>query len=264
MKLRKLSIVVPTYNESENIDKLLEETDKALSGIPYEVIFVDDSTDSTPELLAKKALEDERICYEHRTGETGLATAVLRGFELATGDYVAVMDADLQHPPTILRPMYTAMCEGADMCIPSRFVPGGSDGGLNLYRKIVSGTARYIGKIFLPCLHKISDPTSGLFMFRKEIIKNADLRPIGWKIMIEVLAMSSYSLVIELPYIFQDRNAGESKLSTRVTLEYLKQVFCLIPRAVKNNTEVKIWSPNRLKSEINKLDRFIERRTNKQ
>jgi len=262
MRLKMLSVVVPTYNESENVKKLLEEIENALKDIPYEVIFVDDSTDDTPELLEKIAGEDSRVRYEHRTEKKGLATAVLRGFELAKGDYVACMDADLQHPPVVLRSMYVAMCEGADMCIPSRFVPGGSDGGLDPYRKLVSGTARYIGKILLTCLRRISDPTSGLFMFKKEIIEGADLQPIGWKIMIEVLAMGKFSKVIELPYTFQDRNAGESKLSTKVTLEYLKQLFCLIPRAVDNDITVKVWSEKRLEKELAKLDRFIEKKKN--
>ena len=102
-----------------------------------------------------------------------------------------------------------------------------------LYRKFVSGTARWIGKIALPCLRKISDPTSGLFMFRRECISRADLRPVGWKIMVEVLAMSEYKKVIEIPYAFQERQSGESKLDSRATLQYLEQVAGLMTRAVK-------------------------------
>ena len=111
------------------------------------------------------------VRMEHRTGETGLATAVLKGFSLAKGEYMACMDADLQHPPIVLKYMYKAMESGADFCIPSRLIPGGDDGGLNWYRKFVSGTARKIGQFMLPCLRKISDPTSGLFMFRREVLK---------------------------------------------------------------------------------------------
>ena len=123
---------------------------------------------------------------------------------MADGDFLACMDADLQHPPAILRPMYAAMLSGADICIPSRLIRGGSDGGLNPARKLVSGTARWMGKIALPSLRNISDPTSGLFMFRKEMLEGADLQPIGWKIMVEGLAMCKYSLVVEIPYEFQD------------------------------------------------------------
>lgn len=243
--MSKLSIIIPTYNESGNIESLVSQITQALRGIEYEVIFVDDSTDNTPEVIRSIMEEDSHIQLNHRTSEKGLATAVLSGFEIAGGDYIAVMDADLQHPPAILRPMYFAMEEGADFCIPSRYIPGGSDGGLNWYRKFVSGTARYIGKILLPCLRKITDPTSGLFMFRKKCIQSEEckMQPIGWKIMIEVLAMADYKTVIEIPYTFQNRENGESKLSAKVTLEYLKQVFELISRGKKHrDTVVSKWT----------------------
>ena len=168
-------------------------------------------------------------------------------FICAKGEYMACMDADLQHPPIVLKYMYKAMLSGADFCIPSRLIPGGDDGGLNWYRKFVSGTARKIGQIMLPCLRKISDPTSGLFMFKREVIEHADLQPIGWKIMVEVLAMGTYSKVVEIPYKFQQRTEGESKLSGKVTLEYLKQLKNLRKRYNKNNKyEVEIWSTERM------------------
>ena len=254
MAVKTLSVIIPTFNEADNIKKLLDEIDAALQKVPYEIIFVDDSTDSTPELLADIARLDRRVRFEHRENKSGLATAVLRGFELASGDYIAVMDADLQHPPIALRYMYCAMRRGADICIPSRFIPGGSDGGLDFYRKFVSGTARYIGKIFLRCIRRISDPTSGLFMFRRSILNDAYLRPIGWKILIEVLAMCDYSKVTEVPYTFCSRNAGESKLSKKVTLEYLRQIFNLIPRAKRNRANVVKWSPARLELELRELN----------
>ncbi len=241
--MNKLSVVVPTFNEKGNVENLVEQIGNALSGIDYEIVFIDDSTDDTPDVLEKLSKENEHVRYEHRVGETGLATAVIRGFRIAEGDFLACMDADLQHPPAILRPMYAAVLSGADFCIPSRLIPGGDDGGLNLYRKFVSGTARWIGKIALPCLRHISDPTSGLFMFRRDCIRHADLRPVGWKIMIEVLAMSSYSKVVEIPYGFQNRNSGESKLSSKVTIEYLQQVAGLMKRATKRRgIEVHRWS----------------------
>ena len=231
--MEKLSIVVPTYNEKGNVENLVSQIDDALKGIDHEIVFIDDSTDETPEVLDKLSKENPGVRYEHRVNETGLATAVIRGFRIAEGDILACMDADLQHPPKILRSMYAAVINGADFCIPSRFIPGGDDGGLNLYRKFVSGTARWMGKIALPCLRKVSDPTSGLFMFRKECIENADLKPVGWKIMVEVLAMSEYSTIVEIPYVFQDRESGESKLSGKVTLQYIEQLFGLMKRATK-------------------------------
>ena len=241
---KKLSVVVPTYNEAGNVEHLAERIDKALSGIDYDIFFIDDSTDDTPEILKKMSEENSRVRFEHRENEKGLATAVIRGFEIADGDFLACMDADLQHPPEILRPMYAAMMSGADMCIPSRLIKGGSDGGLNLYRKFVSGTARWMGKVLLPCLRRISDPTSGLFMFKKEMLKEADLKPVGWKIMVEVLAMTDYHLIVEIPYSFQDRNSGQSKLSKSATMEYIEQLFGLMKRGIKHGmVTVTRWSP---------------------
>ncbi len=241
--MSKISIVVPSFNERGNVGNLVKQIGESLEGLDYEIVFVDDSTDDTPQVIEKIMKENSHVRMEHRTKEKGLATAVIRGFRIAEGDYLAVMDADLQHPPKILRPMYAALESGADFCVPSRFIPGGSDGGLNLYRKFVSGTARYIGKILLPSLRKITDPTSGLFMFKKEAIKDADLQPIGWKIMVEVLAMSTYQSVIEIPYQFQSRPTGESKLSSKVTLEYIQQLFGLMKRGKKQkNVTVEKWS----------------------
>ena len=150
--MSKISVVVPTYNESENVGNLTNQIDYALRGIDYEVIFVDDSTDNTPDAIKKVMEENPNVRMEHRETEKGLATAVLEGFKLAKGDYIAVMDADLQHPPAILRSMYAVMETAVDFCVPSRFIPGGCDGGLGPYRKLVSGVARYIGKIMLPSL----------------------------------------------------------------------------------------------------------------
>ena len=253
--MSRISIVVPTYNEAENVGNLTNQIDYALRGIDYEIIFVDDSTDDTPAVIEKLMKDNPKVRLFHRDTEKGLATAVLKGFSLAQGDYLAVMDADLQHPPKILRSMYAVMETGADFCIPSRFIPGGSDGGLGPYRKLVSGVARYIGKILLPCLRKITDPTSGLFMFRREAISDADMRPIGWKIMVEVLATATYKTVVEIPYKFQARPAGESKLSSKVTMEYIKQVFDLMKRGKKQTgVVVTRWTVAKMKDEERRYD----------
>jgi dolichol-phosphate mannosyltransferase len=246
----KVSIVVPTFNEAENVGNLVNQIDYALRGIAYELIFVDDSTDDTPEAILAVQKENANVRMEHRTGEAGLATAVLKGFSLASGDYIAVMDADLQHPPQILRSMYFVLESGADFCVPSRFIPGGSDGGLGPYRKLVSGVARYIGKILLPCLREITDPTSGLFMFKRAVIEGeCHLEPIGWKILVEVLALGTYKSVVEIPYKFQARPTGESKLSSKVTVEYMKQIFSLIKRGKKQrNVNVERWSLERMRT----------------
>lgn len=247
--MNRVSVVVPTYNEAENISSLVKQIDDALRGIAYEVIFVDDSVDNTPEVIEAVMRENPNVRIRHRAGETGLATAVLEGFQMAEGDCIAVMDADLQHPPKLLRSMVCCLESGADICVPSRFIPGGSDGGLGPYRKLVSGVARYTGKILLPVLRRISDPTSGLFMFRREVISGANLQPIGWKILTEVLATGTYRTVIEIPYQFQPRPAGESKFTFRATMAYLKQLAGLMKRGKKQRRiRVIRWSDERMKA----------------
>ena len=243
-----LSVVIPTFNEGGNIENLVSQIDEALEGINYEIIFVDDSKDNTPDIIKEVSKKYPFVRLYHRENKSGLATAVLDGFRIARGDYIACMDADLQHPPIVLKYMYKAIVVGgADVCVPSRFIPGGNDGGLNAYRKFVSGTARKMGQVILPCLRKFTDPTSGLFMFRRGVIDNVELKPIGWKIMIEVLAMGNYSKVIEIPYQFHQRTEGESKLSGKVTLEYIKQLFELKERYNKNNHfKIKRWSYDKM------------------
>lgn len=250
----QLSIVVPTYNESKNINTLYERINTALCGIDYELIFVDDSKDDTPEVIKKLQDRCSNVRLKHRVNEKGLATAVLCGFSMAQGAYIAVMDADLQHPPEILRSMYAVVSAGYDVCVPSRFIPGGSDGGLNIWRKFVSWTARYMGKILLSSLRKITDPTSGLFMFKREIIEQADLQPIGWKIMVEVLAMGHFTTVVEIPYRFCERNAGESKLDSKVTMQYIKQLFGLIRRQTKKKIVVTKLSDQQMREYVSKID----------
>lgn len=223
-----LSIVVPTFNEKDNIRKLLRLINESMGDIPYEIIFVDDSTDDTPIALQQASNEDGHIRYEHRTDERGLATAVIRGFQLTKGDLIAVMDADLQHPPSLLPLMLSQIEAGADIVIPSRFISGGSDGGLSLSRKIISGVARYMARMLLRRVRPISDPTSGLFMFRREVICDVILKPIGWKILIEVLARGKFDAVKEIPYAFQARAAGASKMSMREQWNYVKHLTLLV------------------------------------
>ena len=132
-----LTVVVPSYNEGGNVRNLVCQIDNALEDIEHEILFVDDSTDDTPDIIEKTAKEFRSVRLIHRENEKGLATAVLLGFKEAKGDVLACIDADLQHPPVTLKYMYYAIQEGADICIPSRYLPGGSDGGLDSYRKFV-------------------------------------------------------------------------------------------------------------------------------
>ncbi len=225
-----LSIIVPTFNERENVVQLAGCLADVLKDRSYELIYVDDSTDDTPFILNKLAASNPRVRYIRRMNERGLGTAVVKGFETCRGHIVVVMDADFQHPPALLPVMLKTIDMNADIVIPSRFIPEGDDGGLNPVRKMISWIARYIGKILLRPLRRITDPTSGFFMFKKEVIKGVKLEPVGWKILIEVLIKGDYLNVVEVPYHFKARKAGESKMSLKEQLNYLRHILKLFHR----------------------------------
>ncbi|AWI06118.1 glycosyltransferase [Clostridium drakei] len=226
-----LSVVVPVYNEEKNVEELVKRIKAVLTNIEYEIVFVDDSVDNTPQIIENMAMKDEKIKFIHRNNKTGLSSAVIEGFEIAKGDIIAVMDGDLQHPPEILNEMIKALYKGADIVIPSRFIPGGDDGGLNLFRKLISAGARYMAKALLKKVRKFSDPTSGIFMFRREIINNKMLRAIGWKILMEILVIGEYKNPVEIPYKFCDRGFGKSKMSLKIQMDYIVHLFSLINRS---------------------------------
>ncbi len=225
-----LSIVIPTYNERENVRIIADRIQSSLAGEPYdyEIWFIDDSRDDTPIILAELAKQQPQVHYFHRDNGSGLASAVVEGFAHSRGEYLVVMDADLQHPPELLPTLVTRLQNNIDIVIPSRFVEGGSDGGLNGFRKLVSWTARMLGQLALRRLRQVSDCTGGYFGLRRSVIEQANLDPIGWKILMEVLVKGEYQRVHEVPYVFAARQAGESKMSLREQWNYLHHVVRLV------------------------------------
>jgi dolichol-phosphate mannosyltransferase len=236
----KISIIIPCYNEGNNVIRLANRLLPILESLPnpFEVIYMDDSSDDTPTLLKELNERDARFRYVHRMHKRGLATAVLDGFRIATGDVFVVMDADLQHPTEIIPEMLSTLQKGYDMVIPSRFVPGGKDGGLNWSRKVVSWTARTIARVALKNARKITDPTSGMFMVRREAIDYVDFQPIGWKIMLEILVRGRIDSVVEIPYTFVARDLGSSKMSSKEQIRYLQHVCKLV---LHSEEDLKFW-----------------------
>lgn len=228
MKLPKVSIVIPTYNERENIEALLQRIRQTMQGYSYEVLFVDDSTDGTAALIEAIAARDSNVRCFHRDGERGLATAVVLGFRLARGERFVVMDADLQHPPEFIPVMLEAMDRnGADIVVPSRYVPGGSTHGFSWLRKVMSLGARWLAHLLVPAARATSDPLSGFFAVERRVVEGVELTPIGWKVLLEVLAKGRYTRVYDLPYTFRARNAGLSKLTLRQQWEFLQHLASL-------------------------------------
>ena len=183
---RSVSIIIPTYNERENIEQVVERCRDALSGYRFEIVVVDDdSPDRTWQFVRSEYETLDAIRVVRRTEESGLATAVSRGFDEATYDLCAVIDADLQHPPEKLPELIAAFESGADIVIGSRHVPGGGVENWSRFRRLVSRGAMAIAKLALPPTRGISDPMSGFFAVRRDILDGVSLAPTGYKILLE-------------------------------------------------------------------------------
>jgi len=228
----ELSLVLPTFKESKNIGSALDIVTSVLRGVDnlrFELIVVDDnSPDGTAQLALDKSRSLPEVRVMCRTAESGLATAVIRGWQAARGQILAVMDADLQHPPEVLTRLVAAMRGGADLATASRHVEDGGVGTWNLFRRIISRTAQFIGLIILPeVVGRISDPMSGYFMIERKAIAGKTLNPTGYKILIEVLARGKIGRISEVGYVFQERQLGESKVSNAIYLQYLQHLLRL-------------------------------------
>lgn len=225
-----ISVIIPTYNERDSLRPLVEKIHAALSGYDYEVLFVDDnSSDGTTELATMLSTKYP-IRVIIRQSERGLASAVVRGFRHANGDVLAVMDADLQHPPEVLADMLQAMQAGADLVIASRYMKGGSCGDWKMSRRIISKGAILLAHLLLPQTKRVSDPISGFFMLKRSAVSDVNLKPSGYKILLEVLGMCQFQYVAEVPYCLSPRERGKSKLGARQQIDYLKHMFSLMRR----------------------------------
>src|SRR5215218_3939892 len=229
-----LTLVVPTRNEAENIPKLVHELRESLSDLKYRVVFVDDSTDETPEMIQGLSEQDGRILLVRREGTErygGLSTAVTTGIELFSGasEYTCVMDADLQHPPEKVRKMLEiARRSDADVVVASRYAPGGSDAGLpGIMRRAVSVGSKYLARIVFREARKTSDPMAGFFLVKNQAISGIQFRPTGFKVLLEILVCAPELEVLEVPFDFQARHAGVSKATMRQGFEYLNHILSL-------------------------------------
>ncbi len=232
----EVSVVIPTYNERGNLPELVSRIDAAMreSGIPYEVIVVDDSSPDGTAAEAYRLSMEYPLKVVIREGKLGLSSAVLEGVRYAEGEYVVVMDADLQHPPEVIPKLLTrALREGCDIVVASRYVKGGSVGEWSFVRKAVSKGATYIARALLPQSRWVRDPMSGFFLFRKEVIEGVKLNPRGFKILLEVLVRGRYRKVCEEPFKFGVRAHGESKLGAKEVLNYLAHVVQLAPHYLR-------------------------------
>jgi dolichol-phosphate mannosyltransferase len=219
----ELSVIVPTFNESANVPVLVERLRAALNGVNWEMIVVDDdSPDGTADVTREIGAADDRIRCIRRVGRRGLAGACLEGMLASQARFAAVIDADLQHDEKLLVPMLTKMREGVtDIVIGTRYAEGGSCGEFSSGRKWISVTATRVANKVLG--RTLSDPLSGFFMLRREVIDPiaGKLSTHGFKILLDIVSTGGPSLrIAELPYTFGLRLQGASKLDTRVAFDY--------------------------------------------
>ena len=218
-----LSVIVPTYREALNVPLLFERVTAVLDGLPWEMIVVDDnSPDGTFDVGFGVAARDARMRCIRRINRSGLAGAVIEGWMSSSADFVAVIDGDLQHDERILPDMYRALADGgADLAVGTRG-DDGKQGGLSPAREKLSD----LGAWFFRRIAGISvnDPMSGFFMVRREIVAESAerLSSDGFKILVDLVLSADRPLnVVEIPYKFQKRVAGESKLSLLVGVDFL-------------------------------------------
>lgn len=229
------SLVVPTYNEGKNVERLvsvLTELLEEATGGDYELLIVDDnSPDGTWQIA--QALMDHypRLRVMRRVEERGLSTAVIRGWQAARGQVLGVIDGDLQHPPETLLQMLNQIHTGADLVVASRHVSGGGVSDWSLTRRILSRGAQTLGLVILPrVVGRVSDPMSGYFMVRRSAIAGAEMNPLGYKILLEVLGRGQVEQVAEVGYVFQERLEGESKVTWKQYVEYILHLLKLRSR----------------------------------
>jgi len=224
----ELSVVVPTFKERDNVPLLVEKLARTLTGVDWEIIFVDDnSPDGTAAAARAIGATDGRVRCIRRIGRRGLAGACIEGMLASQARFVAVMDADLQHDERLLTGMLEKLRGDTDLAVASRYVAGGSAAGLSSARREhASRLSTMLAQRLLGVT--LSDPMSGFFMIRRERFEELapQLTTQGFKILLDIAATARGSLrIAELPFVFGERQHGESKLDTRVALDFIALII---------------------------------------
>jgi dolichol-phosphate mannosyltransferase len=223
--LDKLALVIPTLCEAENIGGLLRHVRSVLEPlqVQYEILVVDDdSCDGTAAVVSGIAQDDPRVRLLVRKGERGLSGAILHGWQRTDAPVLAVMDADLQHPPELLPQLIFAMEQGRDLVIGSRYTPGGDLGQWNPIRRMLSAAAVWVTLPLQKRRLRAKDPMSGFFMVRRRCLPQAAFQTSGFKLLLEILVRGKIQSVAEVPFAFGLRYRGASKANVRVAWDYGK------------------------------------------
>tara|TARA_X000000368_G_scaffold52927_1_gene37723 strand:+ start:112 stop:1239 length:1128 start_codon:yes stop_codon:yes gene_type:complete len=227
-----LSVVIPTFNESYGISKILRSLHSSLTElqIKFEIILVDDdSPDNTWEIAAELLEEIPELTVIRRVGAKGLATAVICGWQYSNGRLLGVMDGDGQHPVGVVKDLFTVFSDkNNEVAIASRYLPHGGIKKWSLSRRLLSRGAQTLGQLLLPgAIGTINDPMSGFFIVKRSIITKTELDPVGYKILLEILARSQANKIQEVPYVFLERSSGKSKVALSHYSSYLRHLLRL-------------------------------------
>lgn len=211
---------MPTYNEAASLPLLAERLGTSLAGRGWELVVVDDGSPDGTADIAERLAPRLPVRVVRRPAKSGLASAVMAGFRAARGDLLVVMDADLSHPPEVVPGLVDAVVGGADLAVGSRYVRGGGTLDWPLRRRVVSRVACLLGNVLVP----VRDATSGFFALQRASIEGVHLNAIGFKIGFEVIARGRFAKIVEVPYVFRDREHGASKFGRREIAQYLVQL----------------------------------------
>ncbi|WP_219904633.1 glycosyltransferase [Stenomitos frigidus] len=228
----RFSLVVPTYNESHNIERIVALLSQQLDAVlphDYEIIVVDDdSPDGTWRIAQALMSRYPFLRVMRRQAERGLSTAVIRGWQVSRGEVLGVIDGDLQHPPEVLQQLLAAITQGAALAVASRNADGGGVSTWSAMRRFLSRGAQLLGLVLLPdVVSRVSDPMSGYFLVRRSAIAGRSLHPLGYKILLEVLGRGEIEQIAEVGYVFQEREAGESKVTWKQYRDYIYHLLRL-------------------------------------
>jgi dolichol-phosphate mannosyltransferase len=228
------TVIIPTLNEEATIGVTIQTVQEILNkkGLNAQILVVDDnSSDNTPFIVNELRLNQSNIDLIIRQRDHGLSQSVVEGFEKAASTIFIVMDADGQHPAEKIPELYQNIEDGNDLVIGSRYMKGGEIKNWPNDRKVISWGATSLARLFFP---NITDPVSGFFAVRKEVVHNAPLKPQGYKILLEVLGKGQWKRVKEIPFTFRSREHGASKLKEKTIVDYAKQVLDLARFALRN------------------------------
>jgi len=220
-----LTVIIPTFKEESNIATIIREVDAVLSrnAINGEILVVDDnSPDRTIGIVRDLQKTIPHLSLVVRNEDHGLSQSVVEGFQKAQSDIFLVMDADLSHPPDHIPEMLAEIRAGNDIVIGSRYMEGGGIKKWPLKRRVISKGATFLGRLLFP---EIRDPVSGFFAVKKSVVEHAELKPRGYKILLEVLGKGTWKTAKEIPFEFVDRAVGSSKLGLDTITEYAAQVI---------------------------------------